>query len=595
MSLEGFLIGVRTRVRLVFLLSISAICALASLFFLIRYIAVLDGGIVSAILGVDWIFALIFAIILAYAAFTFSLRLPYEPYTLSLVLAALAYLVFTSARGLSPRGLPSIVLLHLGDAAVWIFFVFGFYFPSPRGARTWRMAAIAGTAVPYIAFIAVNLHAYVSWTLSDGPERLRHLVFLGKMGSILNDVMLIALALLLLKAYLKVSSPGVRSQLKWILSGMLIALPPCFFFDQLPTLMSADGSGGVGLGGFSQVFLSVIPIFLIVGLTRHRVLDLRFLLTRYVVLIALFLLMLAGFYVLYLPLRDALASGYGLEFPQSDLLAAAVIFLVLVPLRSLIAKAVDRATDGIPRPESRHTERSPTHAATEEEGIYHERTLKEFRAILRGLISRLRVQNGSIMAAAAALDSSARAEEGDFSRGICRALQPVMKSAVETRDFLDILDSFCGPSVSIPAYASPELLVRTALERVKRRLPDARFAVTIQASEKLICYPEELIDAFTFVLQNAAEAQEGSPEAVDVRTTLVESRILIEVEDAGPGIKRNDPGLFTPFFTTKPGHAGLGLYVARLITLRHGGLIQISPREGGGSRVRFVFPHAPVE
>jgi signal transduction histidine kinase len=134
------------------------------------------------------------------------------------------------------------------------------------------------------------------------------------------------------------------------------------------------------------------------------------------------------------------------------------------------------------------------------------------------------------------------------------------------------------------------VLVRSAMERVKRKLPAARFEAAREARDRIVCYPEEMVDAFSQVLQNAVEAQEDSPAPIGVRTARTDSEVIVDIEDAGPGFKRG-PRLFEPFFTTKPGHAGLGLYVARLVAMRNGGSLHMSPKEGGGTRVRFSFAH----
>ena len=67
--------------------------------------------------------------------------------------------------------------------------------------------------------------------------------------------------------------------------------------------------------------------------------------------------------------------------------------------------------------------------------------------------------------------------------------------------------------------------------------------------------------------------------------------IFIEVQDDGPGFgalaRRR---LFTPFYTTKPGHQGLGLYLARIAVERCGGALETLNGELGGAKVRIWLP-----
>jgi signal transduction histidine kinase len=50
-----------------------------------------------------------------------------------------------------------------------------------------------------------------------------------------------------------------------------------------------------------------------------------------------------------------------------------------------------------------------------------------------------------------------------------------------------------------------------------------------------------------------------------------------------------------PFFTTKDGHAGVGLTIAQLIWRRHRGAFSIESSPGGGTRVRLsILPSVSV-
>jgi two-component system NtrC family sensor kinase len=62
--------------------------------------------------------------------------------------------------------------------------------------------------------------------------------------------------------------------------------------------------------------------------------------------------------------------------------------------------------------------------------------------------------------------------------------------------------------------------------------------------------------------------------------------VIAEVRDTGTGIRDNILSrLFEPFFTTKPPGVGtgLGLFVARRIMDRHGGVIALNNAPGGGA------------
>jgi signal transduction histidine kinase len=135
-----------------------------------------------------------------------------------------------------------------------------------------------------------------------------------------------------------------------------------------------------------------------------------------------------------------------------------------------------------------------------------------------------------------------------------------------------------------------DIIVRTAVESVRRKTPSARFSFSPDVPARISCHPEEMADAVSYVLENALESQDGYAEPIAIRTVSADSGIAVEIEDAGSGIADSDwRNVSNPFFTTKAGHLGLGLYFARLITERNGGSLEIAPRASGGTRVRFVF------
>lgn len=70
---------------------------------------------------------------------------------------------------------------------------------------------------------------------------------------------------------------------------------------------------------------------------------------------------------------------------------------------------------------------------------------------------------------------------------------------------------------------------------------------------------------------------------------------LLQVRDWGGGLDSLSPEkVFTPFFTTKQGGTGLGLPVARRIVEEHGGQIELTGNQHGGTTVKITLPSAPA-
>lgn len=126
---------------------------------------------------------------------------------------------------------------------------------------------------------------------------------------------------------------------------------------------------------------------------------------------------------------------------------------------------------------------------------------------------------------------------------------------------------------------------------------------TIQVEKNLVSLPMldapplHLAEIFGSILKNSAEALESisrEPKQIVVTGQNNDKRVIITVEDNGPGIPADQrQRVFMPFYTTKPlGNAiGLGLSMALDMTKRVGGTIQLdaSPRLGGAC-VTVTFP-----
>ena len=100
----------------------------------------------------------------------------------------------------------------------------------------------------------------------------------------------------------------------------------------------------------------------------------------------------------------------------------------------------------------------------------------------------------------------------------------------------------------------------------------------------------ELQQVLLNLVMNAIEAMSAMPRGDRVLKLTTEvtrtSRVLIAVQDSGPGIASDQLNLiFKSFFTTKPGGMGVGLSISRTIVEAHGGQLTVAR----GNSVGMVF------
>jgi signal transduction histidine kinase/ActR/RegA family two-component response regulator len=100
------------------------------------------------------------------------------------------------------------------------------------------------------------------------------------------------------------------------------------------------------------------------------------------------------------------------------------------------------------------------------------------------------------------------------------------------------------------------------------------------------------------VLNLAVNGRDAMPEGgtLSVRTGRENGQLRLEVSDTGTGIPAGIMDrIFEPYFTTKEIGKGTGLGLAAVYGTahEHGGTIEVSSREGAGTRVTLRFPAAP--
>jgi C4-dicarboxylate-specific signal transduction histidine kinase len=152
-----------------------------------------------------------------------------------------------------------------------------------------------------------------------------------------------------------------------------------------------------------------------------------------------------------------------------------------------------------------------------------------------------------------------------------------------------------------PGEAAPVTMsdvIRSVAELRQRRLEseDIELRIEDHAASPVKAILTELQQVVLNFVVNAEQAIIASgrlPGRITLRTYDREQRVIMEVEDTGPGIpEENEAKLFQPFFTTKPvgQGTGLGLSISYGIIDSLGGTIGYRRAPAGGAIFYFELP-----
>ena len=176
----------------------------------------------------------------------------------------------------------------------------------------------------------------------------------------------------------------------------------------------------------------------------------------------------------------------------------------------------------------------------------------------------------------------------------------------DQQKMLDELDMMNGMVESVLSFArddakqEPRSLVDLSalVEGICEDAADTGDSVTFVGPRDVTisCRPSAIRRAVSNLVDNAVKY--GKSAAVSL--TPESERVVIVVDDEGPGIPRNErERVFEPFYKIgssrdpETGGVGLGLSVTRSIIWEHGGDIVLANRKVGGLTVRIELPDVP--
>lgn len=224
-------------------------------------------------------------------------------------------------------------------------------------------------------------------------------------------------------------------------------------------------------------------------------------------------------------------------------------------------------------------------------------------ALLSSLSHDLRTPLATILASATALQE----HEDKFDRSTRREMLVTIQEETDrlnryVANLLDMTRLESGALHVRSVLIDPDEAAASAIDRAAGRLKDRKVLRRFHAGGKRISVDPVLLEqALINILENAASYSPAS-STILVATDVEADRIVLSIEDEGPGIPAGDlDRVFDKFFRgrsdRRPGAGvGLGLSVSRGLVEAFGGRIRAAPAgsNGRGARIEIRLPAHPA-
>jgi len=168
-------------------------------------------------------------------------------------------------------------------------------------------------------------------------------------------------------------------------------------------------------------------------------------------------------------------------------------------------------------------------------------------------------------------------------------LEKAEKSVQRGRILTSKLLTFSAGGTPTLNASNIAVILEDAVQQAREQIPgSARFHYS-PALPEVMADAKLLAQAFAQLILNAYASQQIAEVDIRVEHQVLDDEVgqlLITFEDHGEGIPVEiRHRILDPFFSTRPGHGGLGLAIAHSIIKRHCGSMAIHSEKGQGTRV----------
>ncbi|MBN2369635.1 MAG: HAMP domain-containing protein [Vicinamibacteria bacterium] len=187
----------------------------------------------------------------------------------------------------------------------------------------------------------------------------------------------------------------------------------------------------------------------------------------------------------------------------------------------------------------------------------------------------------------------------DFDATLETCTQTILKQVRTLRSIVTEFSAFARPPAPASEPVRLSRLVEEVLDRYMTALPPKVRLSFARADTDTVIGDRRLIErAIVNLVENALQAVGDNDGSIDVLVARADEgrSVKIVMTDSGPGVSENlSEKVFEPFFSTKSGGSGLGLWLVKKIAEDHGGRVWIENAPPGGARVTFLLPSAATK
>jgi hypothetical protein len=385
-------------------------------------------------------------------------------------------------------------------------------------------------------------------------------------------------------------------------------------FEELPLIIGDKLGSPVNLGYYLNLFLCIFPVLFLVGQFAKKSFSLPRASMYYFLTLVCLLLDLLLFNLCFARVKNFLAAVYGLIQEKAELLALFVFLAVWIVLYLAVLFAGRRMMRKklVPSIRERFEEMERDYHAAACRAVSIERQFnrrlqakksEDLYSLFHGMKAEFD-RNYSFTDDGICLLNSGMDELSAVTRKISSGIETFQASLDRMRNgieaiirgnvsfkstFTSIFKSFEN-RFPVQSFYSAAAIAKAAGYAIVKEYDSMTIRFDLKSTGKIYCTGNELIQAFTFILQNLIDAQTDPFNEIILRSRDEEPGIVVEIEDFEKEVeeKGGEP-LLNPLCRSMHDQRGIRYFISRMYIEKNEGVLQYRRKREGGGVITVLF------